>query len=339
MKVMKLIKTKLFLFFISSIICNSGQLQDIHFSQYNDAPLLINPALTGDSPDCNLRLGINYKNQWNKTYVTQSAFAESRIFFREYEDKDHLGIGGLFFNDKAGDGELTTNYGMALVALHKSFNSDKTIFGSLGFSFGLGNISINYSSLYFDNQWNGFVFDPNLSNNEDLNSNSLVYYDLNAGFLLTFIKPDSYRLKIGGSLSNIIGQKYSFLGQNIAKSKRYLFHADMIYLIDEKFSLSPSILFSMQNTATEIMAGSNFCISFSDIRLVTGLWLRAFKDITPLIGIEYRTFSLNFSYDINISSQHVATNYQGGMEFSLIKKICYTKDQIHTLENSPCNKW
>ena len=336
---MRLICIKLFLFFVGGIIFNSALSQDIHFSQYNDAPLLINPALTGNSADCNLRVGINYKNQWNKTYITQSAFADSRIFLKDYKNKDHLGIGGLFFNDKAGDGELTTNYGMALLALHKSFNSKKTIFGSLGFSFGFGNMSINYSNLYFDNQWNGFVFDPDLPNNEDFGSGSLLYYDLNAGFLLTFIKSGSYRLKIGGSVSHIIGQKYSFMGQNITKSKRYLFHADMIYLIDKKFSLSPSVLFSMQNTSMEIMAGSNFCILFSDIGLVTGLWLRALKDITPLIGIEYRKFSLNFSYDINISTQHVATNYNGGLEFSLIKMICYSKDQIHTKETLPCNKW
>ena len=336
---MRLICTNIFLFFIGGIIFNFALSQDIHFSQYNKTPLLINPAFTGDFNNCYLRLGINYKNQWDKTYITQSAFVDSRIFLKKYEDKDRLGIGGLFFNDKAGDGELTTNYGMALLSLHKSFNSEKTIFGSLGFSFGFGNMSINYSNLYFDNQWNGFVFDPDLPNNEEFSSSSLIYYDLNAGFLLTFIKPDSYRLKIGGSISHIIGQKYSFMGQNITKSKRYLFHADMIYLIDEKFRLSPSVLFSMQNTTMEILAGSNFCILFSDIGLVTGIWLRSINDIIPLIGMEYRKFSLNFSYDINISAQHIATNYNGGLEFSLIKKICYTKDQIHTLETAPCNKW
>lgn len=336
---MRQIKLHTILFAATCMISQFIQSQDIHFTHYNDAPLLMNPAMTGDFQECYLRLGANYKNQWNKTYVTQSAFADTRMFLKEYEDKDRLGFGGLFYNDKAGDGELTTNYGMLLMALHKSFNPDKTVFGSLGFGFGLGNMNINYDNLYFDNQWNGYVFDPDISNNENFSNSSLLYYDLNAGFLFTFIKPNKYRLKIGGSVGNIIGQQYSFMGQNISKGMRYLIHADMIYLLNERYSLSPSIIFSLQNSAMEIMAGSNFCIFFNEIRMVTGLWLRALKDIAPLVGIEYHKFSLNFSYDINISSQHVATNYNGGLEVSLIKKICYTENQIHYRETAPCNRW
>ena len=37
--------------------------QDMHYSQYNEAPLLLNPALTGFF-DGNHRFILNYKNQW-----------------------------------------------------------------------------------------------------------------------------------------------------------------------------------------------------------------------------------------------------------------------------------
>lgn len=326
-------------FFQFFIFQSTVQSQDIHFSQYYNAPLLINPALTGDLNDCYLRLGFNYKDQWDKTFVTQSAFVDSKIPLKHYRDKNSLGIGVMFYNDKAGDSELTTNYGVALLSLHKSFNPNKTVFGSLGFSFGLGNLSINYSNLYFDSQWNGFTFDNNLSNNENFASNSLLYYNLNVGGMLTFIKPNSYKLKVGGSISNIIGKKYSFLGQNIYKGKKYLVHSDIIFKINKQIILSPSILLSMQNQSSEIIAGGNSCFLFSDIKLLTGLWFRFLRDITPVVGIECHKFSLNLSYDINISKQHVATNYQGGLEFSFIKKICYTNDQLRIKEHFPCEYW
>ncbi len=326
-------------FFQLFVLRFSVQPQEIHFSQYNNAPLLINPALTGDLNNCYLRLGFNYKDQWEKTFFTQSVFVDSKISIKHYNNKNSLGIGVLLYNDKAGDSELTTNYGMVLIALHKSFNADKTVFGSLGFSFGLGNLSINYSNLYFDSQWNGFTFDNNLSNNENFASNSLLYYDLNVGGMLTFIKQNSFTLKIGGSVSNIIGQKYSFLGQNIYKGKKYLAHSEIIFKINKQIILSPSILFSMQNQSSEIIVGGNSYFLFSDLKLLTGLWFRFLRDITPVIGIEYHKFALNFSYDINISRQHVATNYKGGLEFSFIKKICYTDDKLRTLKNVPCEYW
>ena len=106
---MKIITVKsllMLVFVLAGIFVKS---QNIHFSQFNDAPFLLNPALTGSSQDCYLRLGINYKNQWNKTYVTQSAFADTRVTIGDYKHKDRIGFGGMFFSDKAGDGELKTN--------------------------------------------------------------------------------------------------------------------------------------------------------------------------------------------------------------------------------------
>ena len=38
--------------------------QSLHFSQYFNTPLLINPANTGFNPDYDYRVGVNYRNQW-----------------------------------------------------------------------------------------------------------------------------------------------------------------------------------------------------------------------------------------------------------------------------------
>ena len=85
----------------------SGSAQDIHFSQFTNAPLQLNPALTGFT-ECKLRIGINYRNQWNSIstpYITQSAYIDGKIRQR-LAKQDWFGIGGLFINDKAGEGSL-----------------------------------------------------------------------------------------------------------------------------------------------------------------------------------------------------------------------------------------
>ena len=53
-------------FFGIMIICASAyaKSQDLHFSQYFNSPLLINPANTGFAPDADWRAGANYRNQW-----------------------------------------------------------------------------------------------------------------------------------------------------------------------------------------------------------------------------------------------------------------------------------
>ena len=58
----------------------SGQArsQDLHFSQYFNTPLLVNPANTGFAPDVDWRAGINYRNQYSSLtanpYKTMSAW-------------------------------------------------------------------------------------------------------------------------------------------------------------------------------------------------------------------------------------------------------------------------
>jgi hypothetical protein len=54
--------------FILSLVFVAGILQsnaqDLHFSQYFNAPILVNPANTGFNPDNDYRIGANYRNQW-----------------------------------------------------------------------------------------------------------------------------------------------------------------------------------------------------------------------------------------------------------------------------------
>ena len=54
--------------------------QGMHFSQYYNAPLLINPANTALMSDHDYRMGANYRSQWTKVpvpYKTFSAYARS----------------------------------------------------------------------------------------------------------------------------------------------------------------------------------------------------------------------------------------------------------------------
>jgi len=86
--------------------------QDIHFSQYNAQPLLLNPALSGLN-DCDYRVGAIFRMQWfsisqGNTYRTTSAFADM-IVYKPERGSNYLGAGISFFSDQAGDLNYNTN--------------------------------------------------------------------------------------------------------------------------------------------------------------------------------------------------------------------------------------
>ena len=56
--------------------------QSIHFSQYYNAPLLLNPANTALLPENDFRIGMNYRNQWSVVpvpYNTFSAYGDLKV--------------------------------------------------------------------------------------------------------------------------------------------------------------------------------------------------------------------------------------------------------------------
>ena len=87
------IHSKIFLFVTLFSFSKIALSQDIHYSQYYQTPLIINPSLTGvfngDQRAC-----MNYRNQWNDfaPFTTSSISFDSKIFERKMKKK-HLGVG------------------------------------------------------------------------------------------------------------------------------------------------------------------------------------------------------------------------------------------------------
>ena len=71
------------LFFVPNI-----QAQDIHFSQFFQAPLLVNPSLTGVF-NGDQRAIVQYRNQWDEfaPYTTYSFSIDGGLFKKKMRDK------------------------------------------------------------------------------------------------------------------------------------------------------------------------------------------------------------------------------------------------------------
>src|SRR5580765_4269257 len=108
--------------FLTVYFFHTSKGQDLHFSQYFNAPLLTNPANTGFEPDADWRAGINYRNQWagvlNNPYKTMIAWADAQLFNDRFEN-GWMGVGAVVLKDVAGSGNLSSTKIYGSVAYHQ----------------------------------------------------------------------------------------------------------------------------------------------------------------------------------------------------------------------------
>ena len=111
--------------------------QDIHFSQFFEAPLLRNPSLAGIFTG-DVRVQAVYRDQWNSftnAYRTGSLNAEYKMPVGGSDD--FLTAGMQVVYDKAGSAGLTTTHLLPALNYHKSLSSEKVSYLSLGFMGGM----------------------------------------------------------------------------------------------------------------------------------------------------------------------------------------------------------
>ena len=68
------------------IFSNKIYSQDIHFSQFNYAPLLLNPALAGGF-NGDMRADVNYKSQWQSMAPTPYKTVAASVDIRAMQKK------------------------------------------------------------------------------------------------------------------------------------------------------------------------------------------------------------------------------------------------------------
>ncbi len=299
--------------------------QDIHFSQFYNSPGTLNPALTGDISyrefDENLfRVGGNFKNQGaaiSAPYRTYSVFADASVGTQRMK-RGQMGFGLLLYNDKAGDGSLQNSSVMLSFAYTQGFNRFNTFRATLGFSVGFINRNVDVTKLVFDNQWDGVVFDPDLSNGENFASNSVFAFNFNFGGLITYKINRSLILKAGAALSHINKPHISFYDADNRINQKFIVHANVNIKAGDNLLIYPGVMYSVQASASELIFGSNFTLTKRDVQLILGIWYRLNRDFVPLAGLKYHRYQLTISYDVNASPLRATSNYQGGIEISLI---------------------
>ncbi len=165
--------------FIFSFFYLSIKAQDPQFSQPYNAPLYLNPALTGATQTD--RLVFNYRNQWPRlagTFVT-SIFSYDHNF-EEY----HSGLGILATVDKVGIGGFNATTLSGLYSYYIPMDNDWIVRGGLQFTYA--NRNVNFYELTFNDQIKdgSFTGSPTIDNTGlGLQGSSVHFFDFSTGFI------------------------------------------------------------------------------------------------------------------------------------------------------------
>ena len=337
-------KSKIFILLVGSMMCNTLSSQDFHFSQYNENPLLLNPALAGANQV--MRVSAVYRDQWSSVTTPFRSYGisfEARFKASNWDQvapkrsmifkksKGRMAGGITVYNDKAGDSKMGTLSTNLTYAMFFPLNKNSRL--SLGLQGGFVQRKMDETKLIYNAQYNGYTYDATLPSGETYSSQSFMYGDLGSGIAYTYSREersmaanDQINANIGFGAFHLTRPNQNFTNGTANRLyQKYVFHGNFVFGIPNTLlGIAPSWLVQLQGPSKEITAGTMFKYYIKDDSKYTGFLKRSSVGlgayyrtgdavITSLL-IETGRFALGFSYDVNTSKLVNASSFKGGFE-------------------------
>jgi len=318
---------------IAAALLNSGgaQAQDVHFTQFDASPLLLNPANTGAFSG-EARASVIYRDQWRSIlkdagFKTYAASFDMPII-RDISVDDYLAGGIQLYNDRVGDGNLNNLTAMLSVAYHKFLGQDARKVLSVGFQGGYSQKSIDLSRLYFGDEFMEGSFQAGTSADREFLNNNTKNYTFNAGISYAQSIGERSGFTIGVGANNLNQPLESFdtrrASKEVGLAMRFTGQLGAIIGINEKFTLKPAAFVQSQASAMEVVAGNEFHLKLGEdfevptsTAIFAGVWYRMQDAVMVTAGLEFKGFRVGVGYDYNVSDLKNASNGNGGFEISI----------------------
>ena len=315
--------------------------QDIHFSQFFEAPLLRNPSMAGIFTG-DIRVQAVYRDQWNsvtQAYKTASLNAEYKMPVGKADDFLTIGIQTL--HDRAGTVSWVSTHILPALNYHKSLSVDRNSYLSLGFMGGPVQRRFDRSKMTTNSMYDG------LGDGETFVEPKLSYIDVAVGM--------SYNTQLNENSENNMFLGFAYHHLNKPNNS---FYRDASAQVEPKWVASAGVRFSVtpasyitlqgdhsrQAKFVETIAGALYGIKIGpqlDHPLYTlhgGAFLRWNDALIPVIKVDYSPFSVSFSYDVNISKLKTSSLGRGGFELG-ISYVGFTQRDNSSINAVLCPKF
>jgi type IX secretion system PorP/SprF family membrane protein len=300
--------------------------QDLHFSQFFEAPLLRNPSLAGIFTG-DYRIQGVYRDQWNSitnAYRTGSFNGEYKMPVGK--SNDFLTVGMQILYDKAGTAGLTTNEIFPALNYHKSLSDVKTMYLSLGFMGGYVEKWIDESKVTTNDQFDGTAFNPSIPNGETFPTPNVHYWDGSVGmsFNESFGADQQNSLFLGAAYHHLNRPKNSFYQDAQSElDPKYVYSLGIKLAIDDYSYFTIQADHSKQGPSEETIGGALYSYKLGDFPdapeyiVSLGAFFRWKDAFIPVVKLEMLPLAISLSYDVNISPLETVSQGRGGVELSI----------------------
>lgn len=317
---------------------SSVKCQDFILSQFMSQPSLVNPGLVG-SDKYDFEAYSLYRDQWaaiTKSIRTITFGGEAKVL--KDSEGNNLAAGIQFFTDQHGLLKLRHTQAMATVAYQLvSGRSSRMGFG-VSAIYGSRSIRLD-ESLKWDNQYNGFYYDPALESGENIANQKTQYFDLSVGYTFRQVKKWGLSRTFGVSLFHPHQPKQAFLfneKDRLLRRYQVFYEEEFRY---QHFMISPQITASKQGAAYHILVGSwvaytqgvdsRHTTASNSSLLKVGVFHRWMDALIFAVRYEFkRKYGIGASYDLNLSKLRQVSRFHGGFELTLFYQGFFTENRM-----------
>lgn len=286
--------------------------QDLHFSQYTQTPIIVNPAMTG-TMDGTVRVMSNYRIDDSALGIQGREMALSLDARLKLGKQDYLGLGFAGVRDKVGELDFGSDqYKFALSYIRKMGNfSSATHHIVVGTDLGFVKRKVDVTDARWPSQHNGNGgFDPDAPQPEGFDP-EFNYRDLSVGMLWMSQFTSGYALQLGMAVHHVNNPDISFFAQgNEGLTMRHTFHGDGTIPLSERYSISPDFLILKQGNFRELNLGTRMTLAKLAGPVIDNIQLGAYyrtlnmvdevesaDAIVLMLALQIRHFRLGVSRD------------------------------------------
>lgn len=314
-------KSLLYLFFL--LVAGSLGSQDLHYSQFYNSPLNANPGKTGIF-NGDKRVNLSYRSQWRSVPVPWTTFSGSfdRKFYPKYNDGHFFSAGVLFNYDVQGE---LSDINLANIDVAGSWTkviNENNLF-TIGALVGYATRGFDINSLTFDSQWNGVEFDPNLSTNENFNTQRLSFLETGLGINYRWQESKRTKLDIGLGSYHIFEPDVAYNNDDeVRLPRRFTLTGSGSFQLSNKLDLQVNALGQKQGDYGEVILSGLGKIHVNqdrgkELEFHVGLGWRSGKSLFPIVAVQHRQMYVSLNYDIDLTDFGNSVNQRRPTSFEV----------------------
>jgi type IX secretion system PorP/SprF family membrane protein len=303
----------------------AGTSQDMQFTQFNAAPLYLNPAFTGATMEH--RFATSYRNQWT---AIPGHFVNYAFSYDYNMAEFNSGLGLLFAKEQAGTGKMGNTEVGLLYSYHFKLNNKILI--QPGIKFNYVSRGVDFSKLVFNDQ---LARGGNGPTSDDIKIDNVNYIDISSGILIY-----SEKFWYGMSFNHLNQPNQSLTNDESPLYMKFSAHGGYKFNLADKGrkTLNTSYInvafhYKAQQKYDQLDLG----LYYTREPFVFGLWYRGIPLIKSyegiinndalavVLGYKVIDHNLNIGYSYDITISRLAANSAGSHEISLIYEIASKK--------------